>query len=426
MKRALRGSLAALVFAVAARSVAGCAAEGGAGPDALAPSNLDAAATSADAETSEPTPDGGADGEAPVPPCSVDGWCYTTLPAANSFDAGGAPADPSGYLFSLQAVWVAPDHHAWAVSAGGHVLHWNGTAWSLDFIARAGLRSVWGASASDVWLAGDAGLLLHGTGTPLTFQPVALGTAQDLTRVWGTSATDIWVLADRVYHLDATTAAKPSPFALVDVPSDYGAAVSSLRVTAVWGKTPDETWFGGNESTFCAPPNCVNGNQLFAARRKTDGAGNVSWSTVAFPIEGATALSAGVSTNDGLQVLTVKGHHLTDDGYAVRVADDASKLDPKRGVVTVAGAHAWNVELAESYGLPEGLWGHDGKDLWLVGESGVVRHFDGAAWQLSRVARTKVSPLVDDLHGIDAVVDATGARDMWVVGDDVALHRVTP
>ncbi len=115
---------------------------------------------------------------------------------------------------------------------------------------------------------------------------------------------------------------------------------------------------------------------------------------------------------------------LVTSGIVARVADDPSQLEPARGTIHVDGAHAWSSEIAEQLGWPEALWGHDKNDLWLVGQSGVVRNFDGKTWKISRVARTSLSPLVNDLRAIDAVVDpATGARDMWIVGDDVALHR---
>lgn len=415
--------LALSLLLVAGASAAACAADGTVDRAQL----LDEAGTTPETDAGPDAvaaPDAGGDGAAPLPACSADGWCYSTLPAASSFDAGTSLPDPEGFLFPLRSVWVAPDHHAWAVSATGHVLHWNGTAWKVEFIARAGLRSVWGTSATDLWLAGDSGLLLHGTGSAgaLVFQPVALGSAQGISRVWGTSSTDVWLLADRVYHLTADTASTATPFVPVTVPTPYGSAAATVRVTAVWGSAT-ETWFGGNESTFCAPPDCTNADHRFVVRRTVAAGGAVSWSSLPLDLGITADVAAGLTTAEGVQVLTVRGGPYTDTALVARVATDASKLDPKRGPITVTGEHAWSFEIAASYGLPEGLWGRTSNDLWLVGRSGVVRHFDGLGWQISRVARTKLSPLVNDLYGVDAIVDASGERDMWVVGDDVALHR---
>ena len=367
----------------------------------------------------------GDSGPAALPTCSADGWCYTTLPAAPPSSPGDVLPDPNGVRFALTSVWSAPDRHAWAVSSAGHVLHWDGTAWSIAFVASAGLHGVWGASATDVWIAGDAGLLLHGTGSSgaLTFQHVALGTSQRIKRVWGTSPSDVWVLADRVYHLTADSAASATPFVPVDVPSSFGDDVAYVRISAVWG-TASDTWFGGSEVSHCAPPSCANVDRLFAARRRVDAGGTVSWDTVPMPIADATAVVAGSTTTNGVQIVALKTR-LFDTAFAAWIADDASKLDPARGPITVAGAHAWNFELAERYGQPEGLWGRAPNDVWLVGQYGVVRRFDGKGWQVSRVARTSLAPLVSHLRSIDAIVDASGEREMWIVGDDVALHRRT-
>jgi hypothetical protein len=369
------------------------------------------------ADRNDTTPDGGGfdvgdagalpEAAAPLPECSADGWCYTKLPSDDALP------DPNGVKLALTGVWVGADHVAWAVSAAGHVLRWNGTEWRKEHTAGAGLRSVWG-SGSDVWVAGDGGSLVHGTtsttGTT-TFVPVTLPTTQRITRVWGTSPSDVWVLADRPYHLTADSVQTATPFVPVDVPSSFGSAVAFVRITAVWGSATD-TWFAGTEVSYCAPPSCTNTTQPFAARLR-----GTTWDTVPMPITDATTVVAGASLANGVQVFTTKTK-LFDTAKAAWIADDAAKLDPSRGAITVAGTHAWNAEIAESYGQPEALWGNAPNDVWLVGEYGVVRRFDGQKWQVSRVARTPISPLVNHLHAIDA-----SASEMWIVGDDVALVR---
>ncbi|MDF2691981.1 MAG: hypothetical protein K0S65_364 [Labilithrix sp.] len=389
----------------------GCA--DGADPEPSAP--IDGSSPIAEAGVD---PDAAADGGTAVPACSEDGWCYTELPTLTRAEGDLLP-DPNGVRLGLTAVWVAPEHQALAVSSAGHVLRWDGLEWRIDLVANAGLRSVWGGSATDVWLGGDSGLLLHGTGTPgsLAYQPVSLGTSQKITRIWGTSVSDVWVLADRVYHLEGET------FVAVDVPSSFGSAAEYVRIAAVWG-TATDTWFAGFEVSHCAPPSCMNVNQPYAARRKLGPGGNVTWDTIPMPMAGATSLVGGVSAGDGVQVVTLRTGLYDDTALAGWIADDKTKLGTGRGPITVAGAYAWSSEAAERYGQPEALWSTGQKDdVWLVGEHGVVRHFDGAAWRVVRVARTKLAPLVNHLHGIDGIVDPSGERDTWIVGDDVAIHR---
>jgi hypothetical protein len=194
-----------------------------------------------------------------------------------------------------------------------------------------------------------------------------------------------------------------------------------MRITAIWG-TPSDMWFAGTESSFCAPPDCTNVTRLVAVRRRTDGSGATTWDAVPMAVEGSTAIAGGAATSSGLQFLVARTKQF-DIGLAMRVADDPAKLDPKFGPVTIVGSHAWSFEVAENYGQPHGLWGREANDVWLIGEFGVVRRFDGSSWTVARVARTPRAPLVNDLRGIDAYVGASGEREMWIVGDDVAMHR---
>ncbi len=410
-----RSVVLAFGAAAIARGVVGCAA-GEEMPPLSAPApDVTEAGTPTPNDADTPVDDA----PTAIPDCSPDDWCYTRLPLAQSFDAGGVVPNPDRAVFALTSIWVAPDRQAWAVSDAGHVLQWNGAAWRVAFVASAGLRSVWGSSASDVWIAGKSGLLLHGTGTPgaLVFAPVSIGSMQTITRVWGTSATDVWLLADRVYHLGG----EPEKFEPVSIPTDYGDAAAAVQTTAVWGSGSD-TWFAGTETTHCAPPNCSNQTRVFATRRRVGTGDAVTWDTIPMAIKDATGVVGGTSTATGVQMLAIQTR-LFDTAFAARVADDPAKLDPKYGAVTVAGDYAWSFEVAEEYGQPEGLWGREANDVWLVGRFGVVRRFDGAAWQVSRVARSTLSPLLNHLHAIDAVTDANGEREMWIVGDDIAMHR---
>ena len=55
----------------------------------------------------------------PTRACSYDHWCPTPLPKS--------AVSPKKY--DLRAVWVAPNHEAFAASYGGDVLAWDGVAW---------------------------------------------------------------------------------------------------------------------------------------------------------------------------------------------------------------------------------------------------------------------------------------------------------
>ena len=57
-----------------------------------------------------------------------------------------------------------------------------------------------------------------------------------------------------------------------------------------------------------------------------------------------------------------------------------------------------------------GVWGADAKDIWAVGSSGQVIHYDGAAWQ--RVTLPAKTPQADSLRAIWG----SGRQDIWVAG----------
>ncbi len=124
----------------------------------------------------------------------------------------------------MTSVWTGSDHQTWAVTAGGHVLKWDGAAWSVVTVLGASLHAIFGTSPTDLWIAGDSALLVHGTVTSgkMTFTPVIIDTYQSFLGVWGSSPTSIWVLGSdgAVFHLepaDAGVDAGPS-FAPVNLP----------------------------------------------------------------------------------------------------------------------------------------------------------------------------------------------------------------
>ena len=104
-------------------------------------------------------------GSAAPPTCSVDGWCYTRLPAAQSASRGDVLPDPSGVRFALSSVWVSPDHQRVGRAARRGTCS-GGTApeWRVELVAGAGAEQRLGLEREPTCrIAGDAGLLLHGT-----------------------------------------------------------------------------------------------------------------------------------------------------------------------------------------------------------------------------------------------------------------------
>jgi len=384
------------------------------------------------------TSDGDASLDAATPTCSADGWCYTTLPASDSYDASAITSQTTGLTYGLRGVWVAPDHRVWAVSSYGHVLLWDGTSWAVKAVFGTPLRSVWGSSATEIWVAGERGLIMCGTvtGSEVTFVRATFttNTTQTMIRVAGTSATDVWAIADgvnsssntnRVWRLNPGS--DPPSFSPTTVPSTLPGPSPSLRIAALWTAQSD-FWIAGYETTCFGPSPCTFMNDHFLMRWAPSEDGGLSWEQMPFDRGNDKKLLAGTTSSDGVHLFVLEGYG-THDAVAYRLSTDKTKLDAGADETGDSGIHdegayAWTKEQVDTgYGQGTDMWASDRNDVWMVGKLGLVRHFDGTSWKLVRTSLTSVTPLLKDLYDIDGVVDPSGEQDLWIVGDDVAIHR---
>ena len=63
--------------------------------------------------------------------------------------------------------------------------------------------------------------------------------------------------------------------------------------------------------------------------------------------------------------------------------------------------------------MARSVWGSGASDVWAVGDSGTILHWDGSAWTSASSGTTFA------LFG----VWGSGANDVWAVGDDTILER---
>ncbi len=425
MNRATCAVLFLGTLSLVGRGVVGCASnvELGTADDAVSDG-----ATPSDAGTLPDTPEvdgavGDADASDAARTCSLDGWCYTELPARGTFDAGGIVVPSPRSLFDLRSVWVAPDHRVWAVSDAGHILCWDGSRWDVVFAASERLLSITGTSSTDIWVSGYQGLVLHGTtvnGT-MTFEVVSTGMRRGVTAITALSPTDVWILADQPYHLTAETLGSTPAFTEIDIPKGFTETRSWLTIATAWNDGTN-VWFAGTEVANCSMPPCRAEAVAWRYLEGTDPA--TAWERVSIPIQEANTLYSGVTTGDGMNLVSFHGTSDTGlvHGWVARFApSDAGTITPLpggSGGVTTDGAYAWSAEIAEVHGVPNGIWAEQKNDIWLVGSPGVVRHFNGTSWELQRVALKPTIPLLANLWGIHGRGD-----DVWIVGDSVALHR---
>lgn len=181
----------------------------------------DAAAPIADSGASEdaaPSVDG--DAERPLV-CGDAGFCETRLPKSDH-----------GEPLSLRRVWVVGSKDVWSLTLEGHVLHYDGTAWTIAYRANHELYAVW-ATPTSVWVGGEAGLLLHRDAAG-AWSRVETGHLAPIRGIYGTGDSDVWFTSQGgVDHFDGTK--------LKNYPID----VPGLEVTAVFGRQGFGTYAAG-------------------------------------------------------------------------------------------------------------------------------------------------------------------------------------
>jgi len=309
------------------------------------------------------------------PPCTAGGWCYTTLPAT---DAGA---------MTLTDVWASHDE-AWAVTKEGLVLHWTNDVWSVAFDAGVGLRAIRRDHEGTVWAVGNGGSIFrHAAGASEdAWSPVISGTTIDLVAICE-GATDeaspqnLWIAGRYSILMRWTGEGESGPAWSVS-------SLGPIEINEIWCSQKN-VWAVGLDQTNYQ-------------------------SALYFSSGGEFAKVSGLpSTQFGRPFSAVWGASASDVWLA-----DITKIVHGQG----GDPLAWSTYDVGDwlYGSPTDwdFWGDDPSDVWVVGRHGRIYHYDGTKLQLS-VTSLQGVVMANNLHGISGA----SSDDLWVVGDDVALHR---
>lgn len=391
MKRSL-ALMSALVLAFA--GVAACADSDEANPAPTpvdAGEAVDAMLPSSDVDAAEPVRD--ASVEAGPRKCSYHGFCPTVLPAAQT----------------LVDVWGDGTGIVWAVSAEGSVLRWDGTQWQIHASDLGPLTAIWGSEPTDVWIGGENGVF-HGTGATsaaLAFTPSSLPEyTLAVASIWGLSSSDVWAVGTG-YDLDAGT------FTGIAVHCTSGGNCEPVRVASgtrnfsrVWGSAKSGVWIAGQRPNADMP-----WIDELAAYRKSDSDEFTDVTLppdphIGLPLGAAGFVRTGGFVSDGTMWLS--GGHTgggpllwrgtsTDEGktFSFTAAVDGAPNDPPTNA----------------------LFGTADDDVWVAGEYGQVRHWNGTKWMATAVTNTDL-PITTPFYG----VWARGSSEVWLVGKDIALR----
>ena len=282
--------------------------------------------------------------------------------------AGGACVPIIAETF--RGVWGFAENDVWIVGEHGHVMHWDGSRWSVSLSqSNYQLYGVWGVSSSDLWAVGYdssavAALTLHWNGSQWSVKTNGASAGDKMYGVSGTSSSDVWVVGGGgccglVHHWTGSAFGTPTSFGRGPIHS-----VIALSST--------DAWAAGE-----------NGGSVFRLTGST-------WALVT-GVPGGEFRAIWASTSSDVTALS---------GQAV---------------AHWAGS-SWSETSLSTYGTFNGLFGLGSNSLWAVGNAGVViqSSYPGS-WSTYSNSPTQ------DLYGVWGR-PGSSAFVLWVAGHGVVLH----
>lgn len=281
-------------------------------------------------------------------------WSFRTL-------AGVWSTMTSNSTSILQGVWGSSASDVYAVGSGGTILHYNGSAWStVTSPVSAWLYDVWGLSANSVFVVGSSASILYYNGSNWSTMSNPLSPSEQLFGVWGTALNNVFAVGGNgsIVHYN-------------------GSAWS----TVVSGTTEYLYGIGG-----------VNASNIFAL-------GN---NGTLLRYNGTTWLSvSGVTSNRLYHAWGLSASDVYVCGYRELQHYDGT---------------SWSPEISTIDDL-RGIWGSAADDVFVVGISGRIKHFDGTTW------RNMTSGTTEHLYG---GVWGTSRSNVFAVGDRGTILHFGP
>ncbi|MBZ4422498.1 hypothetical protein [Myxococcus sp. RHSTA-1-4] len=318
--------------------------------------------------------------------CSVDGWCFEQ------------PV-PQGQI--LRAGIAASRTEVYAAGNGGTVLRYDGQTWSReDTPTRATLRGMWMDDAGTRWVVGDEGTILRRTEASGAWAKVDSPTQLRLNAVSGSGPDDVVAVGEQGTVLSWNGASWSS----VD-------AGTQASLKSVWSAGSDDHWMvgeGGTALHWVEPtfePHSFTTSDLNG-------------------ISGVPGSDLWVVGNSGAHFRWTGGtwqpvdsntpHHL----LAVWAANNRSVFVSAGGVgfptSLVWNGSSWQEKYpASDLSLPLALTGTAPDDVWLFGQHGVIRHFDGAVWEMRS----------EDVPGYISDIWGTSPLNVWTVDSFFGVVR---
>lgn len=332
----------------------------------------------------------------------------------------------------LRAIWSANENEAWAVGAGGTILHYDGAWHATRSPTTEQLEAVKGTGPKDVWAVGNR-VILHWDGRAWSVShkvsegpqkqvvknPGFCGNPQlaadhfnaRLVRLDGIlpfGPADVWVIARgaRSLHWDGHTWKESEP--------------GAYSLEATWAASSTDAWSIG---------------------RKIGHFDGKDWRFDPLPSNEDLVAVDGAAANDVWAVGGL-GRIRRWDGTKWNALERYSGIEPRSlwagdGVAWIGGAGGVARREAKGWRRAESPFGHDvnaiggtrASDVWAFGAFENPAHFDGKEWSSSSVAGKPAifglaAPATDDVWGWSGLTYVHWDGQQWTptVNGDFAIE----
>lgn len=314
------------------------------------------------------------------------------------------------------------------------------------FDPRAELWGLWASGPSDVWAAGSLGAVVHYDGA--TWHSVPTGRKETFHSLWGDAPGRVWLASsnDFLLHAQPTTLTT----GIWDVFDVYDGTNQACPVAGLWGSASKGVWGTlaclNYSSPFPTPTNAV----LHSSAWLSDG--GPSWD-LEYQSPSIARMTWEVSSvfgfgDDDVWVGGTGGVLFRRAPPAVSDSGDDSPVwleVNSRAATTINGIGGtssndvwlvgdlglirhWDGTTMTSLDLPDGIpqaslqgvWATSSNDIWIVGDGALLLHYDGT--QFKRIPVGGLAAVIPTFHKVWAS-DTT--QELWVVGDGVLLGGKT-
>jgi hypothetical protein len=287
----------------------------------------------------------------------------------------------SGTSNYLGGVWGSSGSDVFAVGDGGTIRHYNGTIWDTSPSGTTGiLNGVWGSSstdvngfANDVFAVGDTGTILRYNGS--AWSSMTSGTTNILIGVWGTANNNVFAvgLGNTILRYNGSSWSSMTNWTywppLYGIWGSSGSDVYAVGEYGIISHYPSYSISGSVKTSELSP---VSGVQIWYYLYS-------DWTYV---------------TTDGSGNYTIP--NLGNGTFTLYPGKTGYNFDPYNLPVTISGANKTGQDFtAYPPGNPElgwgsmdsgttnnliGVCGKSATNVFAVGESGTVLHYNGTSW----------------------------------------------